>query len=127
MTGCFGYIGYAVGAILSAKLAGVTIELSDTSVNIKSQLMFVIAFAFNVISLYLLSSKARFTRFKSWQIFLFFLITDTAVPLIYQSILSHRMSLQLALIIGLFPALIITAAFKVNLKNLQDLYSRSKE
>ncbi|MCX8025969.1 MAG: hypothetical protein N3A60_12275, partial [Thermanaerothrix sp.] len=43
-----------------------------------------------------------------WQVFLLSWVVDTVVPLGYQLIFLSPMSIPLALLIGVFPALVIT-------------------
>ena len=49
MIGCFAYIGYAVAAIISALLAGIAIDFEGTGKDVTTQLMFVVAFIFNIL------------------------------------------------------------------------------
>ena len=119
--GCFGYVGYAIGSILSAKIAGLKINLSSESVNIKSQLMFVFAFVVNVISVLLISSKRLLGKITAWNIFFIFWFLDTITLLIYQLIFTRMMPIHLALIIGFSPSLIIVFSYKLNYKNFEQL------
>jgi hypothetical protein len=116
---CFGYVGYAIGSILSAKIVGVKIDLSSGSVNIKSQLMFVFAFVVNVLSVLLISSRQLLGKIPAWNIFFIFWFLDTIVLLIYQLIFTRMMPIHLALMIGFFPSLIIVLSYKLNYKNFE--------
>lgn len=60
MTGCFGYIGYAVGGIGLALAAGFSVNVEKNASNIPLQLMFVFAFIINIlVSFFLLSFKEK--------------------------------------------------------------------
>jgi hypothetical protein len=121
MIGCFGYIGYAIGAILTAKLAGVTINVSGDSVSLKSQMMFVFAFFINTFSLIVLIAKQYYDRFSLWILFLVFWLIDTAAPLLYQAIAHRMMPFHMALLMGFFPALIITLSIKFNVSKFEQI------
>jgi len=120
MIACFAYIGYAIGGITSANLAGYDINIKEasSSVNIKSQLMFVVAFVINVIAILLLSRLWLRNRINLYILFFIFWFIDTVVPLIYQLKFTHMMPLHLALILGFFPAVIIVLSFILNRKNM---------
>lgn len=120
---CFGYIGYAIGGILVAKIVGVKIQISGASFGLKSQLMFIIAFFVNVVSVFIFSRIWKKKNIKLVTLFFAFFFIDTTVPIIYQSIFSHAMPLKFALIIGFFPALIITLSLWLNRKTLSKLNS----
>lgn len=117
MLSCFGYIGYAIGGILTALIAGVHVNLSSEAVHVRGQLLFVFAFVINVISVLIISSKRYFGKISFWKLFVIFWILDTASPLIYQSIFLRMMPIHLALILGFFPAVIIIFSYKMNYKN----------
>lgn len=117
MIGCFGYIGYAIGGILSAMIAGFHINLSGEALDFKRQLMFVFALVINIAGILILSSKAYFNKISLPWIFVIFWGLDTLSPLIYQAIFLHAMPIHLALVLGFFPALIIAFSYKMNYKN----------
>ncbi len=123
MIACFAYIGYAIGGILSAKLSGFEINFKEasSSVSIKSQLMFVVAFVVNIISVLWLSRLWLKNKLDLTKLFFIFWIIDTAVPLLYQAIFSYMMPLHLAMLLGFFPALIIVASLVFNRKNMIEL------
>ncbi len=123
MIACFAYVGYAIGGILSAKLAGFEINLKEasTSINIKSQLMFAVAFLINVISILLLSRIWLKNKINLYILFFVFWFIDTVVPLVYQLIFTHMMPLHLALLLGFFPAVIIVLSLFLNRKNMIEL------
>lgn len=117
MIACFAYIGYAVGGILSAKIAGVQIDLKGPSVSMRGQLMFLFAFVVNVIAVFSLSGKSLYGKIPFFWFFMIFWIIDIIAPLFYQSIFAHVMPIHLGLVLGFFPAVIITISFYMNRKN----------
>ncbi len=123
MIACFAYVGYAVGGILSAKLAGFEINLKDTSssINIKNQLMFVVAFVINIVSILGLSRIWIRKKTKLYLLFFIFWCIDSTVPLMYQAIFAHMMPIHLALILGFFPAVIIVLSLFINRKKIIEL------
>lgn len=121
MISCFGYIGYAIGAILNAKLAGMEINVDGSAIEIKRQLVFVFGFIVNFIAVFVLSLKSFFKRFKIWQLFLIFFLLDSASLLIYQAIFLRMMPIHSASLIGFFPALIIAFSFWRNRNNFDQI------
>ncbi|KAA3608863.1 MAG: hypothetical protein D8M58_19195 [Calditrichaeota bacterium] len=123
MTACFAYVGYAVGGILSATLSGFQIDLKEasSSVSIKSQLMFVVAFVVNVISIFSLTKPWLKNKIDLTKLFFVFWFIDTSVPLLYQAVFSYMMPLHLAMILGFFPAVVIVVSLYFNRKNLAEL------
>jgi hypothetical protein len=119
---CFGYVGFAIGSIAIAKLAGQPINLNETSVSFKNQLMFIVAFLVNVVTIYILLSKTYFKRFTFWNLTLIFFIVDSLSIIIYQVIFTYMMPIYFILFIVLFPAVVIASAFKMNRKNFDHLY-----
>jgi hypothetical protein len=121
MISCFAYIGYAVGSILSAKVAGRHIHLDGAAVDLRGQLTFVVAFIINVIAVLILISKSYFGRITLLRLFLIFWLLDSASVLIYRWLVFGHMPIHLSLIIGFFPAVIILLSYKANYKNLAKL------
>jgi hypothetical protein len=122
MTACFAYIGYAVGGLLLAARAnanaaatgsgGIDIEAAGTS--LKMQFMFVIAFLINAITVFWMGRRWQTNRMPLWGIFLLFWCIDAAVPWLYQTIVFGGSDIPTAMMLGLFPALIITASMKMS-------------
>jgi len=113
MIGCFAYMGYAVGSILSAIIARVTIDMEAAASDWKTQMMFVVAFVVNVILILSVSKRWIAHRIALWQVFLLFWLVDTVVPLVYQWIFLSPMPLPLAILIGFFPALVIAIGIRI--------------
>jgi len=116
MIACFAYMGYAVGSILGAVMSGAEIDMEAAASDVRTQMMFVVAFVLNIILVFLVSKKRIAGKIALWQVFLFFWIIDTAVILLYQVIFLLPMPLPLALFIGFFPALIIAISMYVSYK-----------
>ncbi len=122
MTACFAYIGYAVGGILLAVRANATaaatgsggIDIGAAGADFKMQLMFVVAFLVNVITVFWIGHKWQTNRMPLWGIFLLFWCIDAAVPWLYQTLVFGSSHIPTALMLGFFPALIITASIKLS-------------
>jgi len=113
MIASFAYMGYAVGSILSAIIARANIDMETAASDWKTQMMFVVAFVFNVILILLISKRWISHKIALWQIFLLFWLVDTIAPLAYQVIFLSPMPLLLAIFIGFFPALVITIGMRI--------------
>ena len=113
MIACFAYMGYAVGSILSAIIAKANIDMETAAADWKTQMMFVVAFVFNVILILLVSRRWVNHKIALWQVFLLFWLVDTVVPLVYQWIFLSPMPLPLAILIGFFPALVIAIGIRI--------------
>lgn len=113
MIACFAYMGYAVGSILSAVIAKVNIDVESAAADWKTQMMFVVAFVFNVIFILIVGKRLSTHKINLGQVFLLFWFVDTIVPLAYQLIFTSPMPLLLAILIGFFPALVITISMHI--------------
>ncbi len=113
MIACFAYMGYAVGSILSAIIVKANIDMETAAADWKTQMMFVVAFIFNVILILLVSRRWMTHKIALWQVFLLFWLVDTVVPLGYQLIFLSPMPLPLAILIGFFPALVIAIGIRI--------------
>jgi len=116
MLACFAYMGYAVGSILSALIARISIDMESAAADWKTQLMFVVALAFNVLFILIISRRWITRKISLWQVFLLFWFLDTTVPLIYQLIFLSLMPVPLAMLIGFFPAMVITVGMLLSYK-----------
>lgn len=116
MIACLAYIGYAVGSILSAVIAGAEIDVETAASDWRTQMMFVVAFVVNIVLVFLVSRKWTRGRMVLWHVFLFFWIADTTVILLYQLLFLSPMPVLLALLIGLFPALVIAVSMHFGYK-----------
>jgi hypothetical protein len=124
MTACFAYIGYAVGGLLLAVFAnaaasasgtgGVDIEAAGS--NFKMQFMFVIAFIVNTAAVFWVARRWQTHRISLWAIFLLFWLLDAFVPWLYQMIVFGSSYIPAVLMLGLFPAAIITLSIRMNHK-----------
>ncbi|MGQ9780521.1 MAG: hypothetical protein ACUVRM_11740 [Bacillota bacterium] len=113
MVACFAYMGYAVGSILTAILARVSIDMKAAAFDWKTQLMFVVAFFFNILFILLLSQKQAVRKIHLWKIFLLCWFVETVVPLVYQWIFLTPMPIYFAVLIGFFPALVIAIGMRL--------------
>jgi len=113
MISCFAYIGYAIGSILSAIIAKVSIDMETAASDWKTQMMFVVAFVFNVILILIVSKRWIARKITLWQVLLLFWLVDTVVPLVYQLVFTSPMPLFLAILIGFFPALVIAISMRI--------------
>ena len=114
---CFGYVGYAIGGILTAHLAGKSIDLKSASTNFSAQFPILFSFFINFVAILLITGKKYFKKLSLPKMFLLFWLIDTISPLFYQLIFSYMMPLHLALFMGFFPAIIILGSYKMNEKN----------
>lgn len=118
MLAVFAYMGYAAGSILAAILARVSIDMKTAAADWKTQLMFVVAFLVNTLLILLVSNRWVARKIAWWQAFLLFWFVDAAVPLVYQWIFLEPMTPPFAMMIGLFPALIITIGLRAGYKRM---------
>jgi hypothetical protein len=122
MTACFAYIGYAVGGLLLAARANATaaatgsdgIDIEAAGASFKMQFMFVIAFLINTIIVFWLARRRQTNKIPLWGIFLLFWFIDVAVPWLYQTIVFGSSHIPTAILLGFFPAVIITASMKMS-------------
>lgn len=114
--GCFAYIGYAVGAVLFVFISGTEVDMDAAAGDLKTQLMFVVAFVVNVIAIVLVSKPWLAGRISIWLIFVLFWAIDAAVPFLYQLLVFGESSLPVTLMLGLLPAAIIAFSIRLNYK-----------
>ncbi len=116
MAACFAYIGYAVGGLLLAAMAnanaaasgGQGIDIQAAGANLKMQLMFVPAFLCNVAAAFWLARRWRAGRIALWALFGVVWLLDGLVPWLYQSIVFGGSFIPTVIVLGFFPALILT-------------------
>ncbi|MBL7063525.1 MAG: hypothetical protein ISS49_04855 [Anaerolineae bacterium] len=116
MTGCFAYIGYAIGGLLSVAIAGIEVDMDAAATDLRTQMMFVVAFAVNVIVVFFISRQWLKGKISIWLIFALFWGIDTVVPLLYQLVFTAPSPLHMALLLGFFPAVIIAVSIYLNYK-----------
>ena len=122
MTACFAYIGYAVGGLILAFRANATaaatgaggIDIAAAGANFKMQFMFVVAFIVNTIAVFWIARKWQTNQMKLWAIFLLFWFVDALVPWLYQTFVFGASSIPTAIMLGFFPAVIITLSIRMN-------------
>ncbi len=122
MTACFAYIGYAVGGLILAFRANATaaatgaggIDIAAAGANFKMQFMFVVAFIVNTIAVFWIARKWQTNQMKLWAIFLLFWFVDALVPWLYQTFVFGASSIPTAIMLGFFPAVIITLSIRMS-------------
>jgi len=114
MTGCFAYVGYAIGGLLSAALAGIEVDMDAAAGDLKTQMMFVVAFVVNTIAVFFISRQWLKGKISIWLIFVLFWGIDAVVPLVYQLLVFGESSLPMMLLLGFFPAVIIAVSIYLN-------------
>ena len=122
MTACFAYIGYAVGGLILAFRANATaaatgaggIDIAAAGANFKMQFMFVVAFIVNTIAVFWIAHKWQTSQMKLWAIFLLFWFVDALVPWLYQTFVFGASSIPTAIMLGFFPAVIITLSIRMS-------------
>ncbi len=133
MTACFAYIGYAVGGLLLAAMANTAAAASGTEgvdieaagANFKMQFMFVIAFIVNAGVVFWIAHRWQTKQLSLWAIFLLFWFLDAFVPWVYQILVFGSSFIPTILMLGFFPAVIITFSIRMNYKKPLNLERRS--
>jgi hypothetical protein len=122
MTACFAYIGYAFGGLILAFRANATaaatgaggIDIAAAGANFKMQFMFVVAFIVNTIAVFWIARKWQTNQMRLWAIFLLFWFVDALVPWLYQTFVFGASSIPTAIMLGFFPAVIITLSIRMS-------------
>ena len=112
----FAYIGYAVGSLAIFFLSDTDIDFDSAAGDIKTQLMFVVAFIFNIIYVLYISKQWLENKISLGMIFIFAWILDSLAIFLYQLIFFGSSSLMTAILIGLLPAIIIAFSIRQNYK-----------
>nr|MBC7244607.1 hypothetical protein [Chloroflexota bacterium] len=113
---CFAYIGYAIGSLALFFLSDTDIDFNTAAGDIKNQLMFVVAFVFNVVYTFYISKKWLKNEIPLWAIGGLAWALDSLVLFVYQWIFYGSSSLITAMLIGFLPAVIITLGIRQNYK-----------
>lgn len=119
---CFGYVGYAIGGILTAYIAGKSVDLKSASTNFSTQFPILFSFFMNLLTLIVLTGKRYWGKLSFTKLFFLFWFIDTISPLIYQLIFTYMMPIYLAVFMGFFPAIIIVGSLRMNEKNYSILH-----
>ncbi len=114
--GCFAYIGYAVGSLALFFIAGSNIDFEQAAGDVKTHLMFVVAFVLNVAYVLYISKKWLRHEISLWVLGLIAWALDGLVIFFYQWIFMGSSSLLIAMSIGVLPAIIITLSVRQNYK-----------
>lgn len=115
MAGCFAYVGYAIGALSFVAIAGIEVDM-DAAADLRTQMMFVVAFVVNVVAVFFMSKQWLKGRISMWLIFALFWGIDTLVPWLYQLAFTPPASLPTSLVLGFLPAAIIAVSIRLNYK-----------
>jgi hypothetical protein len=118
MTACFAYIGYAAGGLLLVALTRAEVDIAAAGANFKMQFMFVVAFIVNVIAAFWMARKWQANQIKLGSLFLLFWFIDALVPWLYQTFVFGSSFIPTIILLGFFPALIITVSVRLNYGNL---------
>jgi hypothetical protein len=126
MTACFAFIGYAVGGLLMVAIANANaasagtdpIDIEATGMNFKMQFMFIIAFIVNTLAVFWIAPKWRANYMTLWSVFLLFWLIDAVVPWLYQTLVFGSSSIPGVLMLGFFPAIIITISMWMNFRKI---------
>ncbi len=113
---CFAYIGYAVGSLVLFFIAGSNIDFEQAAGDVKTHLMFVVAFILNVIYVLYVSKKWLRNEISLWMLGTIAWALDGLVIFSYQWLFIGSSSFLVAMLIGLLPALIITLSVRQNYK-----------
>lgn len=117
VTACFAYIGYAIGGLLTVAVIGAEVDMDTAAGDLKTQMMFVVAFVVNAIAVFFLARRWVADKISIWLVFAIFLAIDTVVPMLYQLVVFGSPSpIHLALLLGFFPAVIIAVSVRLNYK-----------
>ncbi len=120
MAACFAYIGYAVGGLLLVARANAAatgadrIDVEAAGANFKMQFMFILAFAVNLALVYWLARRRRAGQIPLWAVLGLTWACDALVPWLYQTVVFGGSHVPTIIILGFFPALIITVVIWLN-------------
>jgi hypothetical protein len=122
--GCFSYIGFAVGSLAIFFITttfintgtGTAVDFDTAAADIKNQLMFVVAFIFNVVFVLLIKEQWMKNKISLWAIFGIAWVLDSLTLFVYQSIFYGSSSLPIVFFIGFLPALIMALSIRQNFK-----------
>ncbi|MBC7265093.1 MAG: hypothetical protein H5T64_12170 [Chloroflexi bacterium] len=116
VVGCLAYIGYAISSLALFFLSDTDIDFGTAAGDIKNQLMFVVAFVFNVVYILYISRKWLENRVSLWVIWGLAWALDSLVLFFCQWIFFGSSSLITTTLIGLLPASIIALGIRQNYK-----------
>jgi hypothetical protein len=117
MTACFAYIGYAVGGLLLVAITRANVDVEAAGANFKMQFMFVVAFVVNSITIFWVGRRWQAHRITLAATFLLFWLIDALVPWLYQTFVFGSSFIPAVLMLGFFPATIITVGIRMNYRS----------
>lgn len=126
MAACFAFIGYAAGGLLLVAMANASaasagtepIDIEATGMNFKMQFMFVIAFIVNTIAIFWIARKWQANQIKIGIVFMLFWFIDALVPWLYQTLVFGSSFIPAVMMLGFFPAVIITLSIWMNYRSI---------
>lgn len=126
MTACFAYIGYAIGGLLLAFMANAKaaasgtggIDIEAAGADFQMQFQFVIAFIVNTLIVFWLARTWQANRLTIWAVFLLFWLADALTPWLYQLVVFGSSFIPTVIMLGFFPAVIITLSIRMNYPKL---------
>lgn len=123
VTACLAWAGYALGGLLSVavvRLSGTEthVNISRASTDVGIPMMFVVAFAVNLITVFFTRRRLATRSVSLWPIFFGFWALETLAPWLYQLNFTHPSRVHLALLLGFFPALIIAVMVRPNYRRV---------
>jgi hypothetical protein len=119
VSACFGYIGYAIGGLLLVAFVRPDIDVGATGTDFKMQLMFVVAFVINAITIFWIAYKWQAHLMPLWFVFLLFWFIDAVVPWLYQTMVFGGSHIPTVIVLGFFPAAIIAISVWMNYRSIK--------
>ncbi len=117
VTACFAYIGYAISSLTIFFLTSPEpVDFASSAADTRVHLMFLLAFAVNVVFSYIMARKWRVGTIMLSQIFLIAWLLDSGVIWVYQKPVFGGSSLHMAGWIGSPPAAIIALSIRWKVK-----------
>ncbi|HET7010940.1 MAG TPA: hypothetical protein VFI11_09215 [Anaerolineales bacterium] len=119
VVGCFAYIGYALGSLAVFFLSGSDLSFDAAAGDVRTHLMFVVAFVCNVVYVLFVSRKWLRNEISFWVVGALAWALDGLVLFFYQWLVFGGSSLTVTMLIGLLPAGIIALSIRQNYKRLR--------
>lgn len=103
---------------MSVAVVGFDVDVEAAATDLREQMMFVMAFLINLIMVYFMSKERLHSKLSIRGLFALFLGVDTIIPWLYQVIFTSPSPWNLAILLGLFPAISITISIQLNYKQV---------
>ena len=124
MIACFAYIGYAAGGLLLVGIANAgsggaeTVDIRAAGADFKMQFLFVLTFIVNAMTVFWIARRWHSGKKALLGLFLLFWFIDALVPWLYQTVVFGSSFIPAVMLLGLFPAAIITLSLWINYRKL---------